>query len=612
MNSDYALTITRGTQLSRTWPLSAKVKVIGRSTGCNIRIVDATISRRHCEVWVEDGIAWVRDLESSNDTLLNGVPITKAKLSTGDEIQIGKYSLALIQLETAFTPKCDSLDDSTPATLALSDGYYVNEAEASRNPLDISPRESKFRELLRSHRAFAECTGVAALLAALSPVIASHFGPEAWWLVTATGVDRRLVAHPLSATPTVEADLIRNIQQAIQSKSGVLMPRRREYEGRPSFETSLIAPLMIGEEQLGALALRSGTPNRLYDESDLEFFLGLAHSFAPYLCIAEQTEQLRRDVNTLRGNNGAASSLIGSSAGITEVRSMAARAARSDLPVLILGETGTGKEVVARMIHELSGRAKHAYVIVNAPAIPRELFESEMFGHEKGAFTGATRQKIGYFEDAHNGTMFLDEIGDLAPEHQARMLRVIETGKFNRVGGTREIGVDARIVSATNRNLHSKGADFRQDLFHRLSGFVITIPPLRDRASDIPDLAHHFLNALQRPVTAARLTLSSDAMNKISAYTWPGNVRELKSCMERAAVLAQGDVIEPDDIMISVQSDRREPDSSSHLLTLADAERHHIQRILKRHNGNIKSAAQALKISRVTLYKKISDFGIQL
>ena len=612
MSRDFALTITRGTQLSKSWPLTTEPKVIGRSTGCHIRIVDATISRKHCEVWVDGDYPWVRDLESSNDTLLNGIPITKAKLRVGDEIQLGKYSLQLVQLETTVSEPIDPMDDSTPATLALSDGFFVNEVGADKSHADASPRESQFRELLRSHRAFAKCTGVAELVTTLSPVLIQHFGPEAWWLVTTPGADRRLVAHPSSATQTLDASLVNDIQKAIQSKSGVLMPRRREYEGRPSFETTLIAPLVIGEEQLGALALRSGTPNRLYDESDLEFFLGLAHSFAPYLCIAEQTEQLRRDVNRLRSNSGVANTLIGSSANIKEVRSMAARAAKSDLPVLILGETGTGKEVVARIIHELSGRSKHAYVIVNAAAIPRELFESEMFGHEKGAFTGATRQKIGYFEDAHNGSMFLDEIGDLAPEHQARMLRVIETGKFNRVGGTREIAVDVRIVSATNRNLHSKEAGFRQDLFHRLSGFVITIPPLRNRAGDIPELANHFLNALQRPAAITKLSIAPDAMEKLCSYTWPGNVRELKSCVERAAALSQGDVIEAEDIMISIQATRREPDSSSHLLTLADAERHHIQRILKRHNGNIKSAAQALKISRVTLYKKISDFGIEV
>lgn len=292
---------------------------------------------------------------------------------------------------------------------------------------------------------------------------------------------------------------------------------------------------------------------------------------------------------------------------------MVARAAKSDMPVLVVGETGTGKEVAARMLHDLSSRAKQAYVIVNAAAIPRELFESEMFGHEKGAFTGASHQKPGHFETAHNGTLFLDEIGDLSMDNQARILRVIETGRFHRVGGTREVCVDVRIVSATNRPLSGKeaAATFRKDLYHRLSGFVISMPPLRDRKSDIPELVEFFLHTAMRGGALAKLTISPAALEKLKGYNWPGNVRELRACVERAAALAEGDTIEPSDIMLPDES-RRDPPSGSYLLTLAEAEKHHIQRVLKHHKGNIRSAAQALKISRVTLYKKINDYGISL
>jgi Nif-specific regulatory protein len=585
--------------------------VIGRSTDCSIRIVDATVSRRHCEVWVSDDGPRVRDLGSSNETLVNGAPVTDALLKQGDEINLGPYSLRLVKVEMPAPGKNAPCDTSTPATLALSEGFFIQEPVEGDE--SAPPHVLQFRDLLQSHREFAKCRSVAELISSLSIVLEQRFEPEAWWLVRVVGAERKLVPHPLSTVTPVDALPSDDIQKALASKSGFLMPRRRSHAGKPSIETTLIAPLILADEQIGALAMRTGTPRRVYDESDLEFFLGLAHSFAPYLRAAEQTEQLRRDVERFRVQGGSDSTLVGSSPQIKQVRDLVARAAKSELPVLILGETGTGKEVIARMIHELSGRAKLAYVIVNAAAIPRELFESEMFGHEKGAFTGASRQKMGYFEDAHNGTLFLDEIGDLSVENQARILRVIETGRFNRVGGTREIGVDVRIVSATNRTLMGKEAvsGFRQDLYHRLSGFVISVPPLCGRKSDIPELVEHFLRKPQSLSASSKWTVSPAALEKLCAYHWPGNVRELRSCIERAAALAQGDSIETDDIMLP-NEEKRDPDSGSHLLTLADAERHHIQRVLRQHKGNIRSTAQALKISRVTLYKKINDYDISL
>jgi len=293
------------------------------------------------------------------------------------------------------------------------------------------------------------------------------------------------------------------------------------------------------------------------------------------------------------------------------VRDLAGRSAKSELAVMVLGETGTGKELLARMIHDLSPRAKNPYVVVNAAAIPRELFETEMFGHEKGAFTGAARQKPGHFEVAHGGTLFLDEVGDLSLDNQARILRIIESGRFHRVGGTREVAVDVRIVTATNRPLGSKESTkwFRPDLYHRLSGVVILMPPLRDRKSDINELVDHFLKRMQRAAPYGVHSLSQAAVDKLMVYDWPGNVRELRSCVERAAALAQSEQIEADDIVLPNES-KGESDSGSHLLTLSEAERHHIVRILKRHKWNIRSAAQALRISRVTLYKKINDYAI--
>ncbi|NUM53066.1 MAG: sigma 54-interacting transcriptional regulator [Candidatus Hydrogenedentes bacterium] len=614
MSVDYVLQIASGTNVGKTWRLDREPAVIGRSAECTIRIVDSTISRRHCEVWVDDDGPHIKDLGSSNDTLVNGAPVSETLLRDGDEIQLGAYSLRMVEVnQTTPMPEGNASDVSTPATVALSEGFFIQDAPEKNHTQSATPQLSQFRGLLHSHREFARCTNVADLIASLSRILDQRFQPEAWWLVRVLGPDRKPVPHPLSTATSADTLPAGDIQKALASKCGFLMPRRRMLGGKPSIETTIIAPLIVADDQIGALALRAGTPHRVYDESDLEYFLGLAHSFAPYLCAAEQMEQLRRDMERLRRQGAADTSLIGDSAAMKKVRELVGRAGKMDLPVLLLGETGTGKEAAARMVHDLSGRANRPYVIVNAAAIPRELFESEMFGYEKGAFTGATRQKVGYFEEAHTGTLFLDEIGDLAVEHQARILRVIESGKFNRVGGTREIGVDVRIVSATNRELAGKehAQEFRQDLYHRLSGFVISMPPLRDRKSDIPALVEHFLRRAQPAGPGGKLTVAPSVLEKLATYSWPGNVRELRSCVERAVALAQTDVIEPEDVMLPTEG-KRDPDSSSHLLTLADAEKHHIQRILKRHKGNIRSAAQALKISRVTLYKKINDYGIDV
>ncbi|MBM3289063.1 MAG: FHA domain-containing protein [Candidatus Hydrogenedentes bacterium] len=609
MNNEIALQIVQGTNAGKSWPLSTTPLVIGRSADCGIRIVDATISRRHCQVWLDERGPRVRDLGSANETLVNGNAVDESALSLGDEIVLGPYVLRVAYVDANIVVP-STPNPTTSATLALSEAYFISDEGAQTGLPNALPEASQFRELLRGHREFAKCTRVADLIAALALQVQHRFDPEVWWLVRIVGPERRLVPYPQSTGPSSETLPAEDLQKALDNKSGFLLPRRRTREGRPTIETTMIAPLVVADEQIGALAVRAGTPHRVYDEADLEFFIGLAHSFSPYIRAAEQSEQLRRDMEWLRKGEGPQNALVGNSPAMVQVRELITRAARVDMPILILGETGTGKELVARMVHDRSARAKYPYVIVNAAAVPRELFESEMFGHEKGAFTGAAKQKVGYFEEAHNGTLFLDEIGDLAPEHQARILRAIETGRFNRVGGTREISVDVRIVSATNRDLSGdKAAGFRQDLYHRLSGFEVRLPALRHRKSDIPDLVSHFLGGVRRSGTSS-WSITPAAIEKLSGYAWPGNVRELRSCIERSAALAETDTIAPDDIVLPSEA-RRDPDSGSHLFTLADAERHHIRRILKQHNGNISAAADTLKISRVTLYKKINDYRIE-
>lgn len=291
-------------------------------------------------------------------------------------------------------------------------------------------------------------------------------------------------------------------------------------------------------------------------------------------------------------------------------------AAKSDISVLILGPTGSGKEVVARMIHELSSRGTERFQAVNCAALPDTLFESEIFGYEKGAFTGAHDRKPGRLELANGGTLFLDEIGDLSLVAQAKLLRVLEERRFERLGGNRSISVDFRLISATNRplDLFVRESRFREDLYYRINAFAIRLPSLRERAVDIPVLANRFLarycasNGL--PLDAKQF--SREALTLLSSYHWPGNIRELESTVSRAALSAPGRIIRDVDIeFLHGRVTPPEEDSGTRLPTLREAERAHIIRVLEAVNWNKLEAARVLEISRGTLYRKIDEYGLE-
>jgi DNA-binding NtrC family response regulator len=268
---------------------------------------------------------------------------------------------------------------------------------------------------------------------------------------------------------------------------------------------------------------------------------------------------------------------------------------------------------VARSVHEQSPRASGPFVAVNCAAIPSTLFESELFGHEQGAFTDAARPRKGLMEQAHGGTLFLDEIGDLSIENQARILRAIEQGTFRRLGAQQETHVDIRVVAATNEDLPSaiEAGAFRLDLFHRLNGFQITVPPLRERPADIPLLAEHFLRLGLAQAKLPIKGFAPDAIEYLQSRMWPGNVRELRNCIERAIARAESDVIGTKDLYSSGAAARSEPPDSDSL-TLAQMERNHIARILRDHGGNVSAAARTLRIHRNTLYNKIAQYGLEV
>jgi transcriptional regulator with PAS, ATPase and Fis domain len=325
-------------------------------------------------------------------------------------------------------------------------------------------------------------------------------------------------------------------------------------------------------------------------------------------------ERRERELNLLRdrvNRHAAAKHFIAGSQAMQDVLELAARVAPLDTTVLIYGESGTGKEFIVRVIHDQSPRAAAPFVSINCAALTETLLESELFGHARGAFTGAVRDKAGLFEVAGSGTIFLDEIGEIAPTVQAKLLRALQEKEIRRVGAERNIRVNARVVAATNRDLRAavEAGTFREDLYFRLGAFIITVPPLRDRREDIPPLVHHFLVRAAARMKKEVTTVSADAMSALMNYRWPGNVRELEHAVERAVILANGATIRVRELPPEVTQKSR-PRHGDDTLDLQEQERVMIERALERFQGNRKKAAEALKISTVTLWRKMKQYGL--
>ena len=305
--------------------------------------------------------------------------------------------------------------------------------------------------------------------------------------------------------------------------------------------------------------------------------------------------------------------LIGSSRSLQQVRDAVQMVARTDSSVMIQGETGTGKELVAQAIHEASSRSRGAYVKLNCAAMPADLVESELFGHERGAFTGAWTQTTGRFQQAHNGTLFLDEVGDLPIELQPKLLRVLQEQEFERLGSSRTIRVDVRVVAATNQDLFQMVQErrFRADLFYRLNVFPIRVPPLRDRMEDLPMLVRHFVRIFARRMNKEINHIPEEFMSALRLHDWPGNIRELQNILERSVILCSGPVLQ----LPRVDLKRMVPAKIPMVLrTLAEAEREHISEVLREANGVVggpNGAAARLGVARTTLLYRMEKLGMR-
>ena len=447
---------------------------------------------------------------------------------------------------------------------------------------------------------------------------------------------RAMLRHALESQghEVIEArDQAEAVQQLTGAQPSLVLSDLRLPEGdglgvlKASKDIDADIPVIVmtayGSIEDAVRAMKEGALDFLAKPVDPDHLLLLVHRALEQRRMATENLLMREELAVRRG----APMLVGADASLRKVFASLERAATTDTTVLIEGESGTGKELFARSLHALSDRSAMPFVAINCAAIPETLLETELFGHEKGAFTGAVGRKPGKFEMAHRGTLFLDEIGDLPLSLQAKILRALEEKRFERVGGTASVQVDVRLVAATNRGLRAQVAArrFREDLFFRLSVFPITVPPLRERKGDVLVLARYFVDRFCRDLNKKALTLSAEAQEHLERYHWPGNVRELQNCIERAVILSDGDTIQPRQLSLSFvepSADVPEPpdpwadfDLTGTLNEVArrgaaEAERRKIHQVLKDVDQNKGRASEVLGVTYKAFLSKLKEHRI--
>ena len=656
-----AYLIVKGTHQDRTvFPLIAgQVATIGRAPTNRIVIPDEICSRNHCEVF-QSGSDWIlRELGSRNGTLLNGKRIAGDNvLRERNVIQIGVFSLGFTRDISRPFPDLDNpeeLDGESDTAVELV--YQTPQDEAS--PLIVQRRRRTRFHAAKDLAGVSTSRELAALYRLAMAMGAAHNERELSEVVLAglcssTCADIGAVLCPKSRTVSdaAELDVIaykstgRTPYQKVSDSLSRTVLREGEailaqdisedqqIASRDSLDElraqSLIcAPIRTESnphEILGLIHLYCTNPDNALDADELEFTLAVAEQLAQAMNNLREKESLvdglalaQDKIETLRAQLQTESELVGASPSIALLKDTISRISPTDATALVLGESGVGKELVAREVHFSSHRRNAPFVCMNCAALSESLLESELFGHEKGAFTGATGRKFGKFEQADRGTLFLDEVGEMGLSIQAKFLRVLEGHAFERVGGSTPIDVDVRVVAATNRDLEEavRVGKFRKDLYFRLNVVQIHIDPLRERKSDIPLLIQHFLHQFAQKSGRHISSITEEAMEILNDYDWPGNVRELQNAVERAVVLCNKQYLGVEDFQLS---NLQQGDLDGEILTdssgyykersLQDIERDHIIKTLRWTEWNKSRAAQILGIERSTLDRKLKRYKI--
>jgi transcriptional regulator with GAF, ATPase, and Fis domain len=550
------LIVVSGPVTGEVFLLEADEIVLGREPANAVAIVDPSLSRRHCAISrTADG--WtLRDLGSFNGTFVNGESVSERVLVHGDRVRIAATELL-------FHAARASVEFSAPATMYETTSLRLEDAVYLRSSADVPEQARTQRDLLalvrigtaiaRIHQRPQLETELFDAAVAVTPACAAAFlriDPETG---AQTVVQSRTGAGGLEVRPSSTVvglslskreALLANVSGEDRQQSGAATPAGRD------LVSVLAVPVLDGEGVAGLLYLETSHSKATFDSDHLQLVTAIAGIGSVAMENVSRLEQLEAETATLKQALRLTHKMIGTAEPMQQVYDFIAKVSRADSTVLITGESGTGKELVARALHENSSRTGGPFVAINCAAITESLLESELFGHERGAFTDASATKRGKLEIADRGTLFLDEVGELSPALQAKLLRVLQFQEFERVGGTRSIKVDIRLISATHRDLEKDVTEgrFRQDLLFRLNVLPLRMPPLRERREDIPTLAVHFAEQIAKRMRRAPVRFSPAAMRRLAAYDWPGNVRELENAIERAMVLGSGPEIGPDDL----------------------------------------------------------------
>ncbi len=603
-------------------PITDSTVVIGRESAATLTLPEGAVSRRHSQIERDGDEFTLTDLDSLNGTFVNDVPIKRRTLKHGDRITIGNSHFLFLLHEGVVASESGEVqfDDnrtvSAPtAHFRLNDALYLMARDLAAL-IKVSTTINAIRGLLELQKKLLELMFevVPARHAAILLTDSSEKeGEEEFSSVFA--LDR--VKGP-DETIKVSRTVAR---QVLRDGTALLIEDRDKTTALSNSLTDdqtssvLCVPLTMAGKSLGVLYLDTNDPDIHFDKDHLQLASTIAAISAVAIENARHIEWLENENKRLIADAGIEHSMVGESPRMRQVYQLIAKVAPTDSSVLILGESGTGKELAARAIHQNSKRSGKPFIAVNCAALTETLLESELFGHEKGAFTGALAQRKGRLEIADGGTLFLDEIGELSAALQVKLLRVLQEREFERVGGSRTIKVDIRLLTATNRNLEdliTQGL-FRQDLFYRLNVLQLEMPALRQRQEDIPLLAKYFAVRYGEKCNRKITSISLEAQKRLLSYDWPGNVRELENAIERAVVLGTTDVILPEDLPEAIleTETRAMPAPTKYHEAVAETKKQIILRAMDQTKGNYTDAAKLLGVHPNYLHRLIRNLNLR-
>ena len=623
-----------GSLKDSTIPLPDGEVTLGRDPTNTVPVVDPSVSRKHCLLRrEEDGRYQIRDLESRNGTVVNGLAVKEQWLRHGDEIAIGDsvFLLLLEDTKRAASASQVEFDDSHPATeTKLIHPKEVVYLQPDRLLSELPAGSQVARNLgalLKISRVVHAIRDLEELQAQLLDLIFDVVPASRGAILLADGAGQEFSSLYARTRQTGQPQLVRvsrTIARQVMKEdvailgvdvqqSGTL--RQVESLAASHVRSLLCVPLTVFQRMIGCIYLDSTNPGSRFHEDHLQLLAAIAGISSVALDNARRVQWLERENQRLTTEISQEQTLVGDGGRMKEVYQDLAKVAPTDSTVLITGESGTGKELAARAIHRNSPRSGKPFVAINCAAIPEALLESDLFGHERGSFTGATSQKKGRLEVADGGVVFLDEIGELVPALQVKLLRVLQEREFERVGGTHPIKVDIRLIAATNRDLNEavRKGEFRQDLYYRLAVVQLHMPPLRERKEDVPLLTRHFVQKYAKRCNVKARPVARETMAALVNYDWPGNVRELENAIERALVMGSSDLVLLEDLPDSVL-DQGAPDDATdgkYHATLKELKKELILDAVEQTRGNYVEAAVILGVHPNYLHRLIRNLGLK-